>query len=257
MDRLACSLILPICQKLVLVKQPGSLGAAEPPLNGTPPVVDLPPQLGEPRNYTDDPQQLAFGLLRVPGVAVVSPVHPCPFSQTALAGATEVVIPLLCRFLGIVHRTDRPTQSGRPSSSWVPSNSRCPVSLSFWGRRTAMLGTIPSFERVLEVGQGVVALVSQQELGLEPGVTLQRVIQVLGEMGSLILVGRPEGDVQGYSVDCVGQSRDLCSRRNSSLRVLAIVLSIGPRASLGCTVAPPGTGVSGGLATVRTALCAV
>ena len=37
-------------QKLVLVKQTGALGAAEPPLNGAPPVVDLPPQLGEPIN---------------------------------------------------------------------------------------------------------------------------------------------------------------------------------------------------------------
>ena len=80
----------------MLVKQPGALGAAEPLLNSTPLVVYLLPQIGEPRNYSDDPQQLAFGLFRVAGVAVAGPVDPV-LQPTTLTGATEVVVSLLVR----------------------------------------------------------------------------------------------------------------------------------------------------------------
>ena len=55
-------------------------------------------------------------------------------------------------------------------------------------------------DRVPEVGQGVVAFVSQHELRLEPRVALQHSIQVFGEIGSLIPIGRAEDDVEGYSV---------------------------------------------------------
>ena len=163
----------------MLVKQPGALGAAEPPLNGAPLFVDLPPQLGEPRNYTDNPQHPAIGLLRVPGVAVAGPVN-LVLQPATLAGSTEVVVSRLVRaqvFHGL------PAHAYRSAILIVgvvePAMSRFLVLL---GSAHCDDGDYALLDRVLEVWQGVVALVSQHELGFEPRVTLQRIIQVLGDM---------------------------------------------------------------------------
>ena len=144
----------------------------------------------------------------MPGVAVAGPVN-LILQPATFPGSTEVGVYFLVRaqvFHGL------PAHAYR-SAIFVVGVVEPPLPSFLVLLRPAHCddGDYALLNRVLEVWQGVVALTSQHELGLQPRVTRWCIILVSGEMVSLILVGWAEGDV-GVFRRWRRQSRELCSR---------------------------------------------